>query len=206
MALKVTTLIENTEGEHKGLISEHGLSFFIEKDEHKILFDSGQSRNFIENACQLKVDLSRLDYAVLSHGHYDHSGGIRDLTDLTCDFQLIMGQGFFNEKYGIKNNACQYLGNNFDETFLKRKNISYRFLDDALTELVPGVFVVTQFPRIHPDEKINQRFKILKDGHLVEDHFEDEVLIAIDTDQGLVVILGCSHPGMKTCLTQQFIC
>lgn len=200
MALKITTLIENTGGEHLGLISEHGLSFFIEKDNHKILFDTGQSANFIENARLLKADLLALEYVVLSHGHYDHSGGVKHLTNLTCDFDLIMGKGFFNDKYGYKNNRYEYLGNSFDESFLKQKKIKHRFIDQPLTELLPGIYVLSQFPRIHKDEVINSRFKIEQDGRFLDDRFEDEILLAIDTADGLVIVLGCSHPGMKNML------
>lgn len=200
MALKITTLIENTGGEHLGLKSEHGLSFFIEKDDHKILFDSGQSGSFIDNARQLKADLIGLDYVVLSHGHYDHSGGIKHLTDLTCDFELIMGKGFFDDKYGFKNNCYEFLGNSFDETFLKQKNLTHRYIDQPVTELIPDVYIVSQFPRVHNDEVINPRFKIQKNGQFVDDPFSDEILLAIDTTEGLVIVLGCSHPGMKNML------
>lgn len=200
MSVKITTLIENSPGEHKALKTEHGISFFIEKDGHRLLFDTGQSGTFIENAEQLRVDLSSLEYVVISHGHYDHSGGVRALAEITTNFELIMGQGFFEEKYGFKNGRYEYLGNNFDEDFLRSQQIRYRFVDQALTELVPGVYVVTQFPRKHQDEVINPRFKLMKNGQMQPDPFNDEVLVAVDTPKGLIVLLGCSHPGMKNML------
>lgn len=200
MSVKITTLIENSPGEHKALKTEHGISFFIEKDGHHLLFDTGQSGTFMENAEQLRVDLKLLEYVVLSHGHYDHSGGVRSLAGLTTDFELIMGQGFFEEKYGFKNGRYEYLGNNFDENFLRAHEIKYRLVDQSLTELVPGVYVVTQFPRKHKDEVINPRFKILQNGKMEPDPFNDEVLVAIDSPKGLIVLLGCSHPGMKNML------
>jgi len=200
MSVKITTLIENSAGEHHGLNSEHGLSFFIEKDDTRILFDTGQTGLFITNAEQLRVDLTSLDHVVLSHGHYDHSGGLRSLAQLTTEFNLIMGQGFFDEKYGFKNNSHEYLGNNFDENFLTEKGIAFQYTSNPCTELVPDVFVITSFLRVHEDEKINPRFKILKDDAFSEDSFADEVLLAIDTPKGLIVLLGCSHPGMKNML------
>jgi 7,8-dihydropterin-6-yl-methyl-4-(beta-D-ribofuranosyl)aminobenzene 5'-phosphate synthase len=200
MSVKITTLIENSPGEHHALQTEHGISFFIEKDGHNILFDTGQSGTFIENATQLRADLTSLEYVVLSHGHYDHSGGVRELIKVSSNFQLIMGQGFFAEKYGYKNNFYEYLGNNFDEKFLNDQGISYQFVKQQLSELVPGVYVVAGFPRIHKDEVINPRFKVYKDGTFLADPFDDEVLLAIDTTEGLVVLLGCSHPGMKNML------
>lgn len=200
MSVKITTLIENSPGEHHALKTEHGISFFIEKDGHNILFDTGQTGTFIENAEQLRKNLTSLEYVVLSHGHYDHSGGLRSLTQLTADFELIVGEGFFEEKYGYRNNSYEYLGNNFDETFLQNQGIAYRYADQPLTELIPGVFVVTQFPRKYPDEVINQRFKVMHNGSLQDDPFTDEVLVAVDTAEGLIVLLGCSHPGMKNML------
>ncbi|MBN2428207.1 MAG: MBL fold metallo-hydrolase [Deltaproteobacteria bacterium] len=200
MAVKITTLIENSPGEHHALKTEHGLSFCIEKDGHCILFDTGQSGAFIDNAEQLRIDLSALEHVILSHGHYDHSGGLRALTELTTSFQLSMGRGFFEEKYGFRNNAYEYLGNNFDEKYLKEKLIPYHFVHQPLSEIIPGVYVVTDFPRVHRDEVINQRFRVRRGNTFLPDPFDDEVLLAIDTSQGLVVLLGCSHPGMKNML------
>jgi 7,8-dihydropterin-6-yl-methyl-4-(beta-D-ribofuranosyl)aminobenzene 5'-phosphate synthase len=200
MSLKVTTLIENTQGEHLGLKTEHGISFYIEKDGKCILFDCGQSDAYIYNASQLNIDLEKLDYVVLSHGHYDHSGGFLFLTELTSTFELIMGQGFFDEKYGYRNNSYEYLGNNFREDDLKNKNINYHFTTHTSTEIADGVYIVTKFSRNNDDEIVNPRFRILQNKKFIPDPFNDEVLIAIDTPKGMVVILGCSHPGVRNML------
>jgi len=200
MSLKVTTLIENSQGEHKALMYEHGLSFFIEKDDCRILFDTGQSGAFLRNAVQLNIDLGRIDCVVLSHGHYDHSGGLRALTEKTTHFTLFTGQGFFDEKYGMCDQTCEFLGNNFDEHFLSLKEIAHQYVHEPLKEIYPGVYILSDFPRIHEDETINSRFKILRNGTFRPDLFEDEIAIVIDTPRGLAVLLGCSHPGMKNML------
>src|SRR6056297_1544299 len=200
MSLKITTLIENSQGEHLGLKIEHGLSFCIEKDGHKVLFDTGESEAFLENAKRLRIDLTDVEYVVLSHGHYDHSGGFRYLAESSKKFELIFGEGFFNEKYGYFNNSYEYLGNNFDECFLAERGIPYRSVKGRNEELLPGIHVITGFPRIHEDEVISPRFQIMKDGQFEPDLFEDEVMLAVETEKGLVAILGCSHPGMKNML------
>ena len=197
MSLKITTLIENSMGEHLSLKNEHGISFYIEKDNHKLLFDTGQSGAFIYNAKELQIDLSELEYVILSHGHYDHSGGFRPLVAEVNSFELIIGKGFFTEKYAYRNNSYEFLGNNFNENFLKERNIPYRYVTEDITEIIDGVYVITNFPRNYKDEVINPRFKLLQDGKLVDDKFLDEILVAIDTPRGLVILLGCSHPGMK---------
>jgi len=198
--MKITTLIENSPGEHKALIHEHGISFFIETDGLRILFDTGQSGAFWANADLLNVDLLSLDTVIISHGHYDHSGGFRALTKRTTQFNLFLGQGFFYEKYGRRGPACDYLGNDFDENFVRKQQIEMRFVSEPLLEIAPGVFLFSSFPRIHDDEIINPRFQILRDGKLSQDPFDDEIVLAVDSPQGLVVFLGCSHPGMKNIL------
>ncbi|PID75794.1 MAG: metal-dependent hydrolase [Deltaproteobacteria bacterium] len=197
MTIKITTLLENSPGEHLGLIHEHGLCFFIETDECKILFDTGHSDSFLKNAEQLMLHPSQSDFVVLSHGHYDHSGGLRFLVEKTKTFKLFVGQGFFDEKYACRGNAWEFLGNNFDRDYLEKKGIEYYEVEPGRSEIAPGISVISGFPRIHEDEVINKRFKIRKNGVFTDDRFDDEVLLALDTPQGLIILLGCSHPGMK---------
>ena len=200
--IRITTLIENSIGEHLALRNEHGLSICIEMPGNKILFDAGQSGDFIYNAHQLQIDLTDLECVVLSHGHYDHTGGLRDLLNVTTGFELVTGRGFFREKYAERNGAHEYLGNNFTAEFLKKRNILYSELRELVRELVPGVFVVGFFPRVNIDEKINKRFKLLTHDGFTDDDFKDEVMIVVDTPLGLVAIMGCAHPGMRNMLDE----
>jgi len=199
--IRITTLIENTMGEHLALKNEHGVSFCIETGAHKVLFDSGQSGTFLENAAQLRVDLSDLEFVVMSHGHYDHSGGLLALSEKAKKFEVVVGKGFFDEKYAaLPGGGYEFLGNNFTAGDLQTRKIPYSELTVPVRELVPGVFVMTQFPRIHPDEVIKERFKLFKNGEFVPDRFDDEVMLIVDTPKGLVALLGCSHPGMRNML------
>lgn len=98
MRLRITTIIENNPANDALLCNEHGLSLYIETDGFNILFDTGQSGNFIENAEKLNVNLNTVDYVVLSHGHYDHTGGFTKLVKkVGSSFKLIVGDKFFAE-------------------------------------------------------------------------------------------------------------
>lgn len=198
--VRITTLIENSPGEHLGLRNEHGLSFFVESNGRTVIFDTGQSGAFLQNAEQLRKDVSAAEYVVLSHGHYDHSGGLRSLREKSDRFKLIAGKGFFEEKYAERNGGYEFLGNNFTEAYVAERGIPYEELSAPLRELVPDVYALGSFPRLHADEKINPRFKLLKDGRFVPDSFDDEIMLAVDTPKGIVALLGCSHPGMRNML------
>lgn len=198
--IRITTLVENTPGEHLALHPEHGLSFFLEVSGRAILFDSGQSGMFLENAKKLRLDPSSLEYVVLSHGHYDHSGGFRSLANLPGSRRLVVGKGFFEDKYAVRNGGYEFLGNDFTRDFLEERGIPYTELSEPTLEIVPGVFVLGSFPRLHKDETINPRFRLFRDGRFVPDPFDDEIMIAVDTPDGIVALLGCSHPGMRNML------
>lgn len=102
MSLSVTTLIEDSRGADPRLENEHGISFFIEKDGHEVLFDTGQTGVFVKNSSILDIDLSGLEYVIISHGHFDHSGGFRALTEIAGNFELVVGEGFLRINTGSR--------------------------------------------------------------------------------------------------------
>lgn len=198
MNLKITTLIENNSDENSLLINEHGLSLYIEIDEKKILFDTGQSGDFIKNAEKLKIDLNNLDYVILSHGHYDHSGGFRKLVEnIKNSFKLIVGNGFFNKKYKlIESNKYKFNGNSFDEKFINMNNISIKYINQDSFNITKDVILFSNFERNTDFEVINKKFYIKQNDEYMPDDFSDEIVLAAKTEKGLVVILGCSHVGI----------
>ena len=198
--VRITTLVEDSLGEHKGLVHEHGLSFHIDTGRDRLLFDTGQSDAIVLNAAKLRIDLSEVRLVVLSHGHYDHSGGLRALAACASGFGVATGPGFFDDKYGDLGAACEFLGNDFDAQWLVENGIAHTTLTEPVREVAPGVHALTDFPRRHPDERVNPRFKVRVGGAFVEDTFADEVMLAVDTPRGLIVVLGCSHPGVKNML------
>ena len=202
MILKITTLIANNSDENNILLSEHGLSLYIETDEIKILFDTDQSGEFIKNADKLKIDLNNLDYVILSHGHYDHSGGFKKLVENTGNsFKLIVGNGFFSKKYKLlESNEYKFNGNSFDEKFINMNNISTKYITQDLFNITEDVMLFSNFERNTDFEVLNKKFYIKQNDQYVIDDFSDEIVLAVKTEKGLVVIIGCSHVGVVNIL------
>ena len=203
MQVKITTLVENSSGEHLALRNEHGLSFLIEIETARtqILFDTGQSGNFIYNADLLNVNLAQTDKVVLSHGHYDHSGGLKAFVQtFGSNIELLVGTGFFTPKYGNNNGAWEYLGNNFNRAYLEQNRIHTTLINEDIKEIGPGVYVLTNFSRICDFEMPNKRFYTYNGQDYEIDYFTDEVVIVLEVKAGLVVLLGCSHPGLVNIL------
>ncbi len=204
MNTKITTLIEDNPGEHLALHHEHGLSFYIEHGEMTILFDSGQGRNILDNARELNIDLRGLDHVVLSHGHYDHTNGIPFLVkEVTRDFTLHLHRDFMDKKYATDGASLIYLGPSFDNPWLEKNGIAVNEVTGTGAEIAPGVHLVCAFEPLHPLEVKNPRFVVQRPGSdtMEIDDFRDEVAIVLETEKGLVVLVGCSHPGIMNILS-----
>ena len=96
--MKVTVLIENT-SQRNDLTAEHGLSLYIETDTHNILFDTGQSGAFADNAAKLGIDLTQVDLCILSHGHYDHGGGLQTFLEVNSGAPVYVSGYAFEPHY-----------------------------------------------------------------------------------------------------------
>ena len=114
--MKIVTLVENTCG-HEACIAEHGLSLYIETEKHKLLLDTGQTDAVVKNAEVLGIDLSAVDTVILSHGHYDHSGGILPFSQINHSAQIIMQRQAAEPHY----NGDRYIG--IDKAILELPNV-----------------------------------------------------------------------------------
>ncbi|MGH4125401.1 MAG: MBL fold metallo-hydrolase [Clostridium sp.] len=202
MNLKITTLIENNPDDNNILLSEHGLSLYIETDGMKILFDTGQSGNFIENAEKLKIDLSKLDYVVLSHGHYDHTGGFRKFVDKNYNsYKLIVGKSFFNSKYKfVEKDNYKYIGNSFDKEYIHQNNMVVKYIKEDIFYITENVMMFSDFKRNNDFEQLNKIFRIKQDEDYAVDNFSDEIALVVKHEKGLMVMVGCSHVGIVNIL------
>ena len=96
--MKIINLIENTKG-CKGCLAEHGLSFYVETEGHRLVIDAGATDAFLENAERLGVNVRETDLMILSHGHYDHAGGIPELVKINPDIRILMQKPAVEEYY-----------------------------------------------------------------------------------------------------------
>ena len=194
--LRITALMDNKPTEHKALIAEHGLSLYVEYEGLRILFDCGSGGNPMKNAHRLGIDLNGLDAVILSHSHYDHAAGFRDLTEAGKGSNyLYTGPNFFEPKYAQDGVRYTDLSAGFDQKFLEQYQISHQTVC-GVQECFPGVYLISGFPRVHDFERIPQRFVRRTASGFVSDDFGDELCMAVRIEDGLAVLVGCSHPGI----------
>jgi len=197
MKVSITTLVENSLGENKQLQAEHGLSFYVEAGEGSFLFDTGSSAMFLKNAELLGIHPETIKSVFISHGHYDHSGGYKAFLNLARKgSELFVRPGFFDKKYGKHMLGSKFLGNAFTKDELVQAGVVVHEIEGDVNEVFPGVYSVTGFERECPFEKINPRFVVERNGSREVDDFSEEQILVIKASKGLVVVLGCSHPGV----------
>jgi 7,8-dihydropterin-6-yl-methyl-4-(beta-D-ribofuranosyl)aminobenzene 5'-phosphate synthase len=202
MKIKITTLIENNPDDLGQLLFEHGLSLYIEADGKKILFDTGQSGDFIENANSLDKSLEALDFCIISHGHYDHSGGIERFVSESCKKPVFfVGEEFFRPKYKRADvSDYKYIGNSIEEDFFVKNQISLKKVKEDMVYLTDRILLFHHFSEYTDYEKRNDKFYVKGRKDYIPDDFADEISMGIISEKGLVVIVGCSHFGIVNIL------
>lgn len=205
--MKITVLTENTISKNlsptlsEKLKAEHGLSLFIETKNHKILFDMGQTNLFLENAKNLNINLEEVDFAVLSHGHYDHGGlpssendifGILGFLNRNKTAPIFINKNAFSDNY---NASKKYIG--LDKKLLENPDFMQRviFVSDE-KEIAPNIKLFS----CNKNEKIvpinTDGLCQLKNGVFIPEDFSHEHYLLIEENSKKILISGCSHKGI----------
>jgi len=196
MELTITVLTDNQVDRGDGLLAEHGLSLLVEAGNCKLLFDMGQSDICLKNAARLGADLGGLSTVVLSHGHYDHGGGLPALLDEVGRLDVIAHPGAFASKYARHHGQQdRHIGLAYSAGDLSRQGAVVRLEPDA-HEISGGLIATGSIPRITGFEKDDPHFWVKTDGRWELDHFKDDQALVARTAEGLVVLLGCAHAGV----------
>ncbi|MGB9825659.1 MAG: MBL fold metallo-hydrolase, partial [Desulfofundulus sp.] len=143
--VKITVLIENTVGLPAGLAGEWGLALLVEKAGTKVLFDTGERGNILANAAALGINLQEVDALVMSHGHYDHSGGMRDFLRLRGRLPVYIHPDFFSLHYGSLPRP-HYIGVPFRQEELESLGADF-IVEQEPQQIAPGLWVSGEVPR-----------------------------------------------------------
>lgn len=185
--LKITALAENTTA-NENFESEHGLSLYIETSNEKILFDMGQTTLFADNAAKLGIDLSSVDIAVLSHGHYDHGGGLAHFLSINKTAPVYLSRYAFGDYY---NGTEKYIG--LDKSL--KENPRLVFTDDV-SGIGKGLTLFSCNVAPKKFELGSFGLKEFKNGAFTPDPFLHEQYLLIETEGKRILISGCSHKGV----------
>ena len=204
MTWKVTVLCENTVPV-PALIGEHGFAAFIDTPDHgKILFDTGQGMGLVANSLRLKTDLREVNRLVLSHGHFDHTGGMLAFLGVHGPCEVVAHPDVLSERFRWMpvgpNERPVSIGMPWKEAYLTSRGAQFRWQPE-FAEIAAGVFVSGEVPRRSAFETGDPKFVVKANGDWVPDPFLDDYSLILKTDQGLVVILGCAHAGIINILT-----
>ncbi len=185
--MKITALTENI-SLSESIGAEHGLSLYIETDNYRILFDMGQTSLFAENAAKLGVDLTKVDLAVLSHGHYDHGGGLETFLEINKTAKVYLSRYAFGEHY---NGTEKYIG--LDKSLQGSDRLAF-VGDEMRIDSSLSLYSCNKNEKKHDLGSFGLNMKI--GDEFLPDDFRHEQYLLIEENGKRVLISGCSHKGI----------
>jgi 7,8-dihydropterin-6-yl-methyl-4-(beta-D-ribofuranosyl)aminobenzene 5'-phosphate synthase len=192
---RITILVENTAG-GPDVLAEHGLSYWIEHNGKRILLDSGQGGVLAANAFKLKIPLYDLDALILSHGHYDHTGGVAEALKHDRPVAIYAHPAAFAKKYARNNNGtARAIGMPCSSEKAIRATRNPLIHTTQPTVIFSGLTATGPVPRLTDFEDTGGPF-FLDEACTRPDPLEDDQSVFFDTAEGMVVLLGCAHSGV----------
>lgn len=195
MTHRITILCDNGVGPFAGTLGEHGFAALVESGTECILFDTGQGGTLLHNAQRMHRDLHRVTRVALSHGHYDHTGGLWPLLQAGGGKEIFAHPAVFASRYRVKDTGEHLsIGIPYDEEFLR--GLGARFeLASEFRPLAPEIFLTGEVPRRHPFETGDSGLCCDSAGCLPDPLRDDQSLVIV-SPRGLVLLLGCCHAGL----------
>ena len=195
----ITVLVENSV-RGRELMAEHGLAFHIQAGPESLLFDTGQSGLVVQNARRLGVDLSRLRAIALSHGHFDHTGGLHAVWELAPGAELYAHPAALGPHFAyIPDGTTRDVGISAPNLAGVRAHTPPPHPTQTPTEVLKGFFLTGEIPRTTAFEDMDLHF-VLNEAGTRPDPIPDDQALFFDTQDGVVVLLGCAHSGVVNTL------
>jgi len=200
MRVRITVLCDNSVGPVSGTLGEHGFAALIElQGGEPLLFDTGQGLTLLHNAARMKKDLSKVRKVVLSHGHYDHTGGLMPLLRDSGGREVFANDGIFAQRHRVKDTGEWYpIGMPFARSAYEEAGADFN-LAAAFREIAPDIFLSGEVPRVTSFETGDRGLFGDASGQTIDVTPDDQSLV-IATAKGLVLLLGCCHAGLVNTL------
>jgi len=193
--VRITVLVENT-AQGAGFLAEHGLAYWIERDGRRVLFDTGQGGVLVGNAYKLGIPLREADAIVLSHGHYDHTGGLDEVLRNHRPTVVYVHPAALDAKYARnKDGTAREIGIPFPAHQALRHHGHSLICTESPTSVLGGLTITGHVPRTTDFEDTGGPF-FLDAACLKPDPLADDQSLFFQTKEGIVVLLGCAHSGV----------
>lgn len=192
----IRTIVEDTlDKNYPFLKNEHGLSLYIKYNDKNILFDSGPSDVLISNSKKLNINLEDIDYLVISHGHFDHGGGIIPFLQINKKAKVYMQKSCFKNYYFENGKDKEYVGLN--PIIFEKYSDRIIYTNNSLFEITNNIFLITNVTLKKDITYNNKAMLINEQDHVFkQDHFEHEQAMVIRNNGKFYLFSGCSHKGI----------
>lgn len=198
MNFRLTVVVDNEAAD--GLVSEHGFALHIETPEGNMLLDTGQKEAFIPNMERLAIDPGKIFALVLSHGHYDHTGGVAELLKLNSNIEIYLQSAVFQPRYSLDGETPVQVKMPFAgmDAIMQHRDDCIHWLNRPVA--ISGAIGITgPISRCNDFEDTGGPFFLDPDGHVV-DSIKDDMALWLHGPDGLIVCVGCCHSGLVNTL------